>query len=113
MGRRAARLWGDDRHDRLGRAEYGTDLLAAAAAGGTRAPVDRSTPGPIATLNYTGGTTGRSKGVARSSLGLTRMAIDILADFEIPGAPRYLAVAPISHVTGTNVLPVLLRGGTI
>jgi len=41
------------------------------------------------------------------------MAIDILADFEIPPAPRYLAVAPISHVTGTNVLPVLLRGGTI
>ena len=97
---------------RLGAADYGSDLLAA-AAGGARTPVDRSAPDLLATLNYTGGTTGRSRGVARSSLGLTRMAIDILADFEIPAAPRYLAVAPISHVTGTNVLPVLLRGGTI
>ncbi len=98
---------------RLGAADYGTDLLAAAAAGGAQSPVDRGAPERLATLNYTGGTTGRSKGVARSSLGLTRMAIDILADFEIPNAPRYLAVAPISHVTGTNVLPVLLRGGSI
>jgi fatty-acyl-CoA synthase len=98
---------------RLGSADYGADLLAAAAAAGAQTPVDRSAPDLIATLNYTGGTTGRSKGVARSSLGLTRMAIDILADFEIPNAPRYLAIAPISHVTGTNVLPVLLRGGTV
>src|SRR5690606_36121293 len=97
----------------LGRADYGTDLLAAAARGGAQSPVDRSAPGLVATLNYTGGTTGRSKGVVRSSHGLTRMAIDILGDFEIPAAPRYLAVALISHVTGTNVLPVLLRGGTI
>ena len=37
----------------------------------------------------------------------------ILADFEIPHAARYLAVAPISHVTGTKVLPTLMRGGTV
>ena len=27
--------------------------------------------------------------------------------------PRYLAVAPISHVAGTKVLPTLMRGGTV
>jgi len=36
----------------------------------------------------------------------------ILADFELPSNPRYLAAAPISHVAGTKVAPVLLRGGT-
>ena len=37
----------------------------------------------------------------------------ILADFELPSSPRYLAAAPISHVAGTKVAPVLLRGGTV
>ena len=37
----------------------------------------------------------------------------ILSDFEIPEAPRYLTVAPISHVAGTKVLPALMRGGTV
>jgi fatty-acyl-CoA synthase len=37
----------------------------------------------------------------------------ILADFEIPATPRYLAVAPNSHVGGSMLLPVLARGGTI
>ena len=35
------------------------------------------------------------------------------ADFEIPDTPRYLTVAPISHVAGTKVLPTLIRGGTV
>jgi hypothetical protein len=37
----------------------------------------------------------------------------IQSDFEIPEAPRYLTVAPISHVAGTKVLPALMRGGTV
>jgi len=40
-------------------------------------------------------------------------AAAILADFEIPDSARYLAVAPISHVAGTKVLPTLIRGGTV
>jgi fatty-acyl-CoA synthase len=39
--------------------------------------------------------------------------IGVLADFEILEAPRYLAVAPITHVAGTKVLPTLARGGTV
>jgi hypothetical protein len=37
----------------------------------------------------------------------------ILADFEIPERPSYLAVAPISHVAGTKVSPTLMLGGTV
>jgi fatty-acyl-CoA synthase len=40
-------------------------------------------------------------------------ATAILADFEIPDNPSYLAVAPISHVAGSKVLPTLMRGGTV
>ena len=32
---------------------------------------------------------------------------------KFPDTPSYLAVAPISHVAGTKVLPTLMRGGTV
>jgi fatty-acyl-CoA synthase len=64
-------------------------------------------------LNYTGGTTGRSKGALRYHHNMAGFANAILADFEIPEGARYLTVAPISHVAGTKVLPTLMRGGTV
>src|SRR5215471_2744666 len=67
----------------------------------------------LATLNYTGGTTGKSKGALRYHRESSALANAILADFEFPETPSYLAVAPISHVAGTKVLPTLLRGGTV
>ena len=70
-------------------------------------------PDDVATLNYTGGTTGKSKGVLRRHRQLTPFSGLILADFELPARPSYLAVAPISHVAGTKVLPTLMRGGTV
>ncbi len=70
-------------------------------------------PDDIATLNYTGGTTGKSKGALRYHREIGGFASAILADFEIPETPRYLTVAPISHVAGTKVLPTLMRGGTV
>jgi fatty-acyl-CoA synthase len=97
----------------LGRAEYGRDLLSAAAETGSATPVDLARPDDVATLNYTGGTTGKSKGAMRHHSEYAVIAAAILADFEIPVDPRYLAVAPISHVAGTKISPVLMRGGTV
>jgi len=37
----------------------------------------------------------------------------VLSSFEIPDNPRFLAVAPISHVAGTKVLPTLMLGGAV
>jgi fatty-acyl-CoA synthase len=96
----------------LGAAEYGADLLRLAEAAGSETARDLSNPEEIAALNYTGGTTGRPKGVLRSGGALGQMAVTILAEFELPRRPAYLAVAPISHVTGTNLVPSFLRGGT-
>jgi fatty-acyl-CoA synthase len=64
-------------------------------------------------VNYTGGTTGKSKGALRYHHNMAGFANAILADFEIPEGARYLTVAPISHVAGTKVLPTLMRGGTV
>src|SRR6478672_6230091 len=64
--------------------------LAARAAG--LKTVFTLGPADVATLNYTGGTTGKSKGALRYHLD-GGFASAILADFEIPDPPRYLTVA--------------------
>jgi fatty-acyl-CoA synthase len=97
----------------LGAAGYGIDLLAAVVAMGTVTPRNLAGADDLATLNYTGGTTGKSKGALRHHREYGGFASAILADFEIPDIPRYLTVAPISHVAGTKVLPTLIRGGTV
>ena len=97
----------------LGPASYGIDLLQAIEAAGHASPRSFAGADDIATLNYTGGTTGKSKGALRTHKEYGGFAAAILADFEIPDTPRYLTVAPISHVAGTKVLPTLIRGGTV
>jgi len=97
----------------LGPADYGADLLAAVEHAGTASPRCFAGVDDIATLNYTGGTTGKSKGALRTHREYGGFANATLADFEIPDTPRYLTVAPISHVAGTKVLPSLMRGGTV
>ena len=97
----------------VGPASYGIDLLAAIEQAGAAAARCLAVADDIATLNYTGGTTGKSKGALRTHREYGGFATAILADFEIPDAARYLAVAPISHVAGTKVLPTLMRGGTV
>ncbi len=97
----------------LGPAGYGRDLLQLADAHGTASAHDLSRADAIATLNYTGGTTGQPKGVVKTSAANALMSLTVMAEFELPRRPSFLAVAPISHVTGTNVLPVLHKGGTV
>jgi fatty-acyl-CoA synthase len=97
----------------LGPANYGADLLVAADEAGSNTAHSFAGLDDIAILNYTGGTTGRSKGALRYHREQDSAATAILADFEIPESARYLTVAPISHVAGTKVLPTLMRGGTV
>jgi fatty-acyl-CoA synthase len=97
----------------LGAANYGVDLLQAIEGAGSAMPRNLAGPNDLANLNYTGGTTGKSKGALRYHRELAGFANAILADFEIPENPSYLTVAPISHVAGTKVLPTLMRGGTV
>ncbi len=96
----------------LGAATFGKDLLAAAMASAHTAR-DLSRADDVAALNYTGGTTGRAKGVLRSNRELSAGVVSVLANFPLPRQPRYLAAAPISHAAGLFVGPVLARGGTV
>jgi fatty-acyl-CoA synthase len=96
----------------LGPASYGRDLLALAQSVGASRPVDLAQPGDIAILNYTGGTTGKSKGAVRRHGNQPASTTVVLADFDLPRDPSYLAISPISHVAGTKILPSLMRGGT-
>jgi len=112
-GAEIAKLMPDLKIFTLGSASYGVDILSLSAESDDVLPVDFSRADGVATLNYTGGTTGRQKGVVKLNSTISQMVITMLADFEFPLEPRFLAVAPISHVSGTNVLPTLLRGGSV
>lgn len=67
----------------------------------------------IVRIAYTGGTTGRSKGVLLSNRALTTNVILDLSTKDWPRDVRYLCVAPISHGAGSLVTPTLMRGGCI
>ena len=64
-------------------------------------------------LAYTGGTTGRPKGVMLSNRALVANTLMALARIEFPAEIRFLCPAPISHGAGSVVLPTLVRGGTV
>ena len=64
-------------------------------------------------LLYTGGTTGRPKGVEQPHRSRAAIALSSQLAYELPVRPRYLASAPITHASGHFVVPTLMRGGTV
>jgi fatty-acyl-CoA synthase len=98
----------------LGPAEYGEDLLALAAkAVPTHGCNDEVTEDDILTILYTGGTTGRPKGVILSHRAAIAFHYLQMAEWDLPRSPRYLAVSPLSHAGGLFPLPILWLGGTV
>jgi fatty-acyl-CoA synthase len=67
----------------------------------------------IAWLAYTGGTTGRPKGVMLSHRNMVTNAILSLAEWDWPSEIRFLAATPITHAAGVVIVPMLLKGGTV
>jgi fatty-acyl-CoA synthase len=98
----------------LGPSEVGTDLIALAKTFDPQplvAPV--VDPEEVTGLTYTGGTTGKSKGVMqtyRSGATLTQIQ---LAEWEWPEDTRFLISTPLSHAGAAFFVPTLLRGGCI
>ncbi|MGW1887918.1 AMP-binding protein [Streptomyces sp. NPDC001970] len=74
------------------------------------------TPGPgpddLMAIYYTGGTTGRPKGVAHSHRTYLSAVLSELLEMSIEGPEVFAHVAPLTHASGMFVLPVLMRGGT-
>jgi fatty-acyl-CoA synthase len=67
----------------------------------------------VAWFPYTGGTTGRPKGVMLPQRALVAQTLSYLASCGIPEQPRYLAASPITHGAVLPLLPTLCRGGTV
>ena len=68
-------------------------------------------PDTVTGLTYTGGTTGKPKGVMMTSQATTTMTTIQLAEWEWPDAPRFLMITPLSHAGAAYFLPTLVKGG--
>lgn len=97
----------------LGPSEAGDDLVAASATQDASPLPIQAQPEDINRISYTGGTTGRSKGVLHRHRTTLTMTLLQLACWEWPDPLRFLVATPISHAGGTMALPTFLRGGTL
>lgn len=70
-------------------------------------------PETIIRLAFTGGTSGRSKGVMLSNRAMLTNTRLWLAGLHWPDAVRTLCMAPISHGAGSFIYPTLVKGGTV
>jgi fatty-acyl-CoA synthase len=100
----------------VGPSSIGPDLIALAA---DAPPADLTDPAlrvampATASISFTGGTTGGPKGVVRSQRALACSLTTMLAEWDWPPELRFLALAPLTHATGSIVPAVLLRGGCV
>ena len=74
-------------------------------------PQDR--PQDVIRLIYTGGTTGRPKGVVTLSSQLAFASLLHMAEQGFSTATRLLVLSPVSHGGGSFIIPVLCRGGSV
>ncbi|BBY17830.1 fatty-acid--CoA ligase FadD8 [Mycolicibacterium litorale] len=68
-------------------------------------------PDHITGLTYTGGTTGKPKGVIMTSQATTTMTQIQLAEWDWPENPKFLMVTPLSHAGAAYFLPTVIKGG--
>jgi len=98
----------------LGPCAVGEDLLALA---GTFSPQPLVAPNvgaeDVAGLAYTGGTTGKPKGVMGTYRSGATMTMIQMAEWEWPEDTRFLICTPLSHAGAAFFIPTLLTGGAI
>ena len=82
--------------------------------GARDAPPPRTASSELALMIYTGGTTGRPKGVMLDHANLVAMAAMVVEWFEMTEADRCLLVLPLFHVNGlmVSVVSPLVAGGS-
>ncbi|MCW5750814.1 MAG: AMP-binding protein [Alphaproteobacteria bacterium] len=90
-----------------------TDLFALAAGYAPKPLRVAAREDDHALLVYTGGTTGRPKGVLHLHRSMVMNAMMTLAEWEWPREVRLLAATPITHAVGAMMVPTMLRGSTV
>ncbi|WP_232678772.1 fatty-acid--CoA ligase FadD8 [Nocardioides sp. R-C-SC26] len=98
--------------DRLG--DRAKDLVAAAAEFAPE-PLEARLldPDHIVSITYTGGTTGKPKGVVGTAQAMNTMSQIQLAEWEWPANPRFLMCTPLSHAGAAFFVPTVIKGGSL
>jgi fatty-acyl-CoA synthase len=96
----------------LGPFAHGEDILAAAAAFEPGRLEPKAAADDICILIYTGGTTGKPKGVIHTHRIHVTMVMTELAEWDWPQEVRFLAMTPITHAAGAIIMAVLMQSGT-
>lgn len=90
---------------------HGLGALLARYAG--RQPVRHDLPADATqAIKFTGGTTGMPKGVMQPYRAWNTNIINQIHAWQLTEEDRYVMAAPVTHGTGTYLLPVLAQGGT-
>ncbi|HKU95872.1 MAG TPA: AMP-binding protein [Vineibacter sp.] len=89
------------------------DLAAEARRHPQAELIVQAQPDDVVALLYTGGTSGRSKGVTLSNRAMIMNVFLTLTEWEWPTSIRFLCSTPITHATGCMLVPIFLRGGTV
>lgn len=89
--------------------------LTEVAASFDAQPLTAATLGPdhIVSITYTGGTTGKPKGVIGLSQTMATMTQIQLAEWEWPENPRFLMCTPLSHAGAAFFVPTVIKGGSL
>lgn len=93
--------------------EFGPAVTSEAAALDGGEFVAGDDPTEVVKISFTGGTTGRSKGILHSHRSMVTSLQYVLASYELPRHIRYLVTTPISHASNALILPTLLNQGTV
>jgi fatty-acyl-CoA synthase len=93
-------------------ADVAVDLSAEAAKYSPKPLVAANLPPDhIGGMAYTGGTTGKPKGVIGTVQSITTMTTIQLAEWEWPEQPRFLMCTPLSHAGAAFFVPTIVKGG--
>jgi fatty-acyl-CoA synthase len=97
-----------------GEADVGKDLVSLAATFEPQRLVGpRVDPEDLSALAYTGGTTGKPKGVMNTYRGSAAMAQIMVSEWQWPDEVRHLVCTPLSHAGSSLFVPLLLREGSM
>lgn len=98
----------------LGPTDFGEDLHALAATFEPAPLVAPEVNGEdLAGIAYSGGTTGKPKGIMSSYRSGTAMTTIQMAEWEWPDEVRFLICTPLSHAGAAFFTPTLLKGGSL
>ncbi len=92
--------------------EVGEDYLALAESFAPQTLVAPDVqPIDVSSITYTGGTTGKPKGVLSTYRATAYMTMIQMAEWEFPEDLRMLIATPLSHAAAAFFIPVLQKGG--